>query len=151
MRYLYAFATGSLDFARDDGVFSCELPQKAQIILRKQADVGNVEQDHRQPIHPETEGKTSPFFRIISIVPARLVDRFENGGMDHAAATDLDPLFSAPQGIRIPVDFATRVRVKKINWAKIHRGVGHEKLTHVKMQKAIRVGEDVHFNGGKVF
>src|SRR2546423_4731387 len=113
MRYLYAFATGSLDFARDDGVFSCELPQKAQIILRKQADVGNVEQDHRQPIHPETEGKTSPFFRIISIVPARLVDRFENGGMDHAAATDLDPLFPALQGPRFYLDFENRFGERK--------------------------------------
>ena len=52
------------------------MPQKAQIILREQADVGNVEQDHCQPIHPETEGKTGPIFRIISIVPARLVDGF---------------------------------------------------------------------------
>lgn len=37
------FAAGSLDFARDDKKVSCELPQKTQIILRKEADIGNIE------------------------------------------------------------------------------------------------------------
>ncbi len=32
-----------LDFARNDKVGSCELAEKPQIVLRKQADVGNVE------------------------------------------------------------------------------------------------------------
>src|SRR6267378_5631125 len=53
--------------------FSCELPQKTQIILRKQADIGNVEQNHRQPVHSETESEPGPFFRIISVVTARLI------------------------------------------------------------------------------
>src|SRR6476620_8158556 len=74
---------------------SCELPEKAQIILRKQADVGNVEQNHRQPVHSETESEPGPFFRIISVIAARLIDCFENGGMHHAAAADFDPLFAA--------------------------------------------------------
>src|SRR6476660_9064618 len=75
--------------------FSCKLPQKTQIILRKQADVGNVEQNHRQSVHSETESEPSPFFRIISVIAARLIDCFENGGMHHAAAADFDPLFAA--------------------------------------------------------
>src|SRR5437660_10667016 len=77
------------------GDFSRELPQKTQIILHKQADVGNVEQNHRQPVHSETESEPGPSSRIICVVAARLIDRFENGGMHHAATTDFDPLFPA--------------------------------------------------------
>ena len=51
---------------------SCELSQKTQIVLRKQADVGNVEQNHRQPIHSETESEPGPFFRIVGVVTARI-------------------------------------------------------------------------------
>src|SRR6266571_6422024 len=34
---------------------SCELFQKPQIVLREQTDVRDVEQNHRKPIHAETE------------------------------------------------------------------------------------------------
>src|SRR6267378_1917930 len=94
--------------------FSCELAQKTQIILRKQADVGNVEQNHRQPVHSETESEPGPFSRIISVVTARLIDCFENGGMHHAAAADFDPLFAALQRTRFHVNLKTRFGERKI-------------------------------------
>src|SRR6266446_4502823 len=86
---------------------SCELSQKTQIILRKQANVGNVEQNHRQPVHSETESEPGPFFRIVSFVAARLIDCFENGGMHHAAAANLDPLFAALQCTGFHVNLKT--------------------------------------------
>ncbi len=35
-----------LDSARNDKVGSCELAEKAQIVLREQANVGDIEQNH---------------------------------------------------------------------------------------------------------
>src|SRR5205807_6861453 len=87
---------------------SCELPQKTQIILRKQADIGNVEQNHRQPVHSETESEPGPFFRIIRVVTARLIDCFENGGMHPAPAANFDPLFAALQRTRFHLNPKTR-------------------------------------------
>ena len=76
---------------------SCELPQETQIVLREEADIGNIEQNHCQSVHPKTEGKSGPFFRIVSAVAAGLIDGFENGRMHHSAAADFDPLFAAFQ------------------------------------------------------
>src|SRR5438067_12003945 len=137
-RYLCPFATGSLHFAPDDGKGSCELPQKTQIILRKQADVGNVEQHHRQPVHSETESEPGPFFRIISVVTARLIDCFENGGMHHAAAADFDPLFAALQRTRFHVNLKTRFGEGKIMRAKTHRRVCTEKFAQERFQRAFQ-------------
>jgi hypothetical protein len=130
---------------------SCELPQKAQIILREQADVGNVEQDHRQAIHPETEGKTGPFFRVVSVIVARLIDGFQNGGMHHAAAANLDPLFATLQSTRFYVDLETRFRERKIMRAKTHRRVGAEKFAQKKFERALQIGDALIFIYVKTF
>ncbi len=49
---------------------SCELPKEPQIVLGKQPDIGNVEQDHGETIHPQTEGESCPFLRIVGVVAA---------------------------------------------------------------------------------
>ena len=66
-------------------------------LLREETNIGNFEQNHRQTIHAETECIAAPFFRIVSVIAARFVDRFKNGRMDHAATGHLDPLFAALQ------------------------------------------------------
>src|SRR4051812_21264253 len=40
--------------------FSCELPEKPQIVLTEQPDIWNIEQDHGQSIHAEAEGEAGP-------------------------------------------------------------------------------------------
>src|SRR5215470_2618250 len=86
-----------LDFARNDKIDSCELPQKSQIILREESNIGNVEQDHGEPIHAKSECITAPLFRIVSVIATRFVDRFKNGRMHHAATSYFDPLLAAFQ------------------------------------------------------
>src|SRR5713226_9773573 len=83
-----------LHSARNDKRGSCELFQKPQIILHEEADVGNIEQNHREAIHPETECVAAPFLRIVSLVAARFVDRFKDRRMYYARAGDFDPLFA---------------------------------------------------------
>src|ERR1700748_381476 len=61
-----------------DVVSSCELPQETQVVLREEADIGNIEQNHRQSVHPKTESKSGPFFRIVSAVAAGLGSPLEN-------------------------------------------------------------------------
>src|SRR5690349_24923058 len=92
---------------------SCELLQETQIVLRKEANIGNIEQNHRQSVHPKTESKSGPFFRIVTAVAAGLVDRFENGRMHHSAAADFDPLFAAFERACFYVNFKTRFGVWK--------------------------------------
>ena len=64
---------------RIEATCSCELFQKTQIVLREKTDVGNVEQNHGQPVHSETESEPGPFFRIVGVVAARIVYLLENG------------------------------------------------------------------------
>src|ERR1044071_3751372 len=71
-----------LRFARNDNEGSCELPQEPQIVLREETNIRDVEQNHREPVHAETERVAAPFFRVIGLVAARFVDLFENRGMD---------------------------------------------------------------------
>src|SRR5881275_134088 len=84
-----------LDSARNDKTGSCELAEKPQIVLHEEADIRNVEQNHREPIHPETECVAAPFLRIVSVVAARLVYRFEDRRMYHARAGNFNPLLPA--------------------------------------------------------
>src|SRR5438552_1395097 len=130
---------------------SCELSQKAQIVLRKQADVRNVEQNHCQPIHPETESEPGPFFRIVSVVAARLVDSFENGGMHHAATANFDPLFAALQRTRFHINLKTRFGEREIMWAKTHRRVSAEQFAQEKFQGAFQIGDADLFIHVKTF
>ena len=119
--------------------------------MRKQADVGNVEQNHRQPVHSETESEPGPFFRIISVVTARLIDCFENGGMHHAAAADFDPLFAALQRTRFHVNLKTRFGKGKIMRAKTHRRVCTEKFAEEKFQRSFQIGDADIFIHVKTF
>src|SRR5882724_7377383 len=133
------------------GECSCELSQEAQIILREQADVRNVEQNHRQPVHPKTEGKPGPFFRIVSVVAAGLVNRFENGRMHHSAAADFNPLFAAFQRARFHINFKTRFGERKIMRTKTHGGVGAEKLAQKEFKHALEIADTDLFINVKPF
>jgi len=77
-----------------------------------------------------------PFFRIISVIAARLIDRFENGGMHHAAAADFDPLFSALQRTRFHVNLKNSFGKGKIMRAKTNRRVRTEKFAEEKFQRS---------------
>src|SRR4029077_20272438 len=81
-------------------ICSRELPQKPQVILREEPDIRNFKQNHSQPIHAEAECIATPFFRIVSIIATRFVDRFKNSRMHHAAACHFDPLLAAFQSFR---------------------------------------------------
>ena len=76
---------------------SRELFQEPQIILREEPNVRNVEQDHRQPIHAESECIAAPLFGVVSVIATSFVDCFKNGRMHHSATGYFDPLLATLQ------------------------------------------------------
>ena len=92
---LTVFAVRDDPYCGAVAMHSCELPQKPQVVLCKEPDVGNVEQDHRETIHTEAERVAAPLFRIVGFIAARSVDRFEHGRVHHAATGYLNPLLAA--------------------------------------------------------
>src|SRR5206468_6371557 len=86
---------GELPLSQNAKTRSCELPQKPHIVLHEKADIGNIEQNHREPIHSETECVAAPFLRIVSLVAARLIYRFEHRRMYHARTGNFNPLLPA--------------------------------------------------------
>src|SRR5438045_7523161 len=93
---------------------SCELPQEPQIVLGKQAEVRNVEQDHREPVHAEAERVTAPLVGIVSFIAARFVDLLENGRMNYARAGNFNPLLAAFERFRFHINFEARFGEREI-------------------------------------
>src|SRR5436190_11178587 len=93
---------------------SCELPQEPQIVRGEITKVRNAEQDHREPVHAETEGKAAPLLRIVSLIAAHGIDLLVDGGMHHAAAAHLQPLLAASERLRFHVHFEARFSERKI-------------------------------------
>src|SRR5256885_9835823 len=101
---------------------SRELFKKSEIILRKQTDVRDVEQDHGEPIHAEAERVTAPLFGIVSFIAAGFVDRFEDGGVDYAATAHLDPLLATLERLGFHIDFQARFGERKMVRTKLDLG-----------------------------
>src|SRR6266478_5398171 len=119
---------------------SRELFQKAQIILHEEADIGNIEQNHREPIHSETECVAAPFLRIVSLVAARLIYRFEDRRMYYARTGDFNPLLPSLEHLRFHIHFKARLGEWKIVWTKLDSGSGTEKFAHEKFERAFEIG-----------
>src|ERR1700748_2072986 len=94
--------------ATSEPKISCELPQEPQIIRGEITKVGNAEQDHREPIHAETEREPAPFLRIVSVIASGGIDLLVNGWMNHAAAAHLQPFLATPERLRFHIHLETR-------------------------------------------
>src|SRR5476651_1654015 len=93
---------------------SCELPQEPKVVPREQAEIWNAEQDHGQPIHPQTKCEAAPFFRIVGRVLARFVHFLKNGRMHHSAAAHFQPFFAAFECFRFHVNLETWLGKREI-------------------------------------
>src|SRR2546430_12571581 len=92
---------------------SYELAKETQIIGGEEREIRDVEQDHGEPIHAETERVAAPLFGIVSFVTARFVDLLENGGMDHARAGNFNPLLATFERFRFHINLKTRLRERE--------------------------------------
>src|SRR5262245_32417306 len=61
-----------------------ELPEKAQVVLIEEADVGDAVLQHRHALHPHPEGEPGDGFRIVP-------DPAQHGRMDEPGAENLEP------------------------------------------------------------
>src|SRR6476469_9410805 len=115
---------------------SRELFQKPQVILRKEPDIGNFKENHRQPIHAEPKCIAAPLFGIVSIIATRFVDRFKNSRMHHAAAGHFDPLLAAFESFRSDVNLQTWLGKREEMRSKLHFGVGAKEFPHEEFELA---------------
>src|SRR6476620_6416951 len=120
-------------------ICSRELFQKAQVILREEPNIRNFEKNHCQPIHAEPECIATPFFRIVSIIATRFVDRFKNSRMHHAAAGHFDPLLAAFESFRSDVNLQTWLGKREEMRSKLHFGVGAKEFPHEKFELAFQI------------
>ena len=68
-----------------------ELLQEAQVVFDEVADVRDGGDDHGEALEAEAEGQAGDFSGIVGVVAAACVDGLEDGGIDHAAAGELQP------------------------------------------------------------
>src|SRR5947209_11593956 len=90
--------------------YSCELLQEPQIVLAEVANVRDVEQNHCQPVHAQTEREAAPLFGIVSFIAARFIDLLEHRRMNHARTGDFDPALAAFERFRLHINFQPRLR-----------------------------------------
>ena len=83
-RQLFTFIEIKMLFRRS----ASELPQKPQIVLKQQPDIGDAVFPHSEPFDAEAERPAGIFFAVDS-------DGVENIRVNHTAAADLDPPFAA--------------------------------------------------------
>ena len=86
-----------------------ELAQEAGVVLDEEADVLDAVLDHGEAVEPHAEGVSGELGRVEGVVAAALVDGVEDGGVDHAAAGDFDPLGSFSLNLEFDVDLEARL------------------------------------------
>src|SRR5678816_2366734 len=83
-------STSSRSQLRETFILS-KLREKALIVVREIADVRDAGHDHRQAVEAKAEGEAGVTFRIERAIAAARIHRLEHRGIDHAAASDLEP------------------------------------------------------------
>ena len=61
-----------------------KLPQKSQIVLKKQPNIVDAVFEHGDPLDAHAEGEARNLFRIVA-------DKLENGRVDHTGAENFQP------------------------------------------------------------
>ena len=91
MRLAISFPTGLGRFRL------CELFEEAHVARVEVADVGDAVLDHGDALDSHAKGEAGDLFGVVGVVSgvrscgASLGDGGEDGGVDHAAAEELDP------------------------------------------------------------
>src|SRR6185437_15930260 len=68
----------------DTGPSQRKLLQEPQVVLVEEADILDAPLEEREPLDADAKREAGVAFGVVA-------DGFEHGGMDHAAAEDLDP------------------------------------------------------------
>ena len=86
-----------------------------------------------------------------AVSPRRRVDRFEDGGIDHAAAGDLDPAVGGAEGAGFDVHLEARLGEGEEVRAEAELGVGAEELAEEEFERAFEVGDADAFGDVEAF
>src|SRR5438094_1906607 len=117
-----------------------ELPQKADVVLQEQAEVGNVVLEHRQPLQPRAERKAGIVFRVDVAVAKHL-------RVDHPGAQDLQPAALAAAAAGAAADSAgygrpdARLREGEMVAHDTDAPFGTEQRTGEIFDRALQVGK----------
>src|SRR5947208_6934544 len=130
---------------------ACEPAENTQLVLREQADVGDVEQNHREPVHSETERVAAPLFGIVSFVTTCFIDLLENRRMHDARAGDFDPALATLERFRFHINLEARLGEWKEVRTKLHFRSRTEKFEHEKLEGAFQIGDAYVFIDIKSF
>lgn len=105
-----------------------KLPQKSQIILKKQAQIIDAKFQHRHTLNAKAKGKTGILLRVDS-------DMVKNFRINHAAAHDLEPAgplahaaTSAATKHAAHVDFCRGLRERKKTRTETQIEIGRKKF-----------------------
>ena len=127
------YADGADGLVRDRPYFSGKLLQEADVVLVKVADVIDAVEQHREPFETHAESITRPDFRIIT-------DPGKNRGVNHAAATDFNPLLlNFWQMFRAQIDFEAGFGVAEIMRAETRLGIFAQKRFEDVIQQGLEV------------
>ena len=114
--------------------------QKTHVVFVEMADVFDAEFNHRHALDAKAKSKASVFFGIVA-------DVFQNAGMNHAAAAQLEPL-----AVKEYIEFGRWFGEREIVWAKAGlqtalRGLrdAFKKLVQENCQCAFEIAESHAF------
>ena len=94
-----------------------ELPQEANVVLVKLANVADAVPAGADPFDPQAEGEAGDFLGIVADGPQHV-------GIDHAGPTHFDPAHAAARIVPAHVDFDARLGERKERGAEADMDVG---------------------------
>ena len=65
--------------------------EKTQVVFHEHADIWDTGQIHGQTLEAEAKREAANFLGIENTVPSAFTDSFKDGGVDHAATSQLHP------------------------------------------------------------
>ncbi len=99
---------------------------------------------------PKPKAQPLTYFGVVDVIAAAGVDGLEDGGIDHAAAGELEPAVAAQRG-GLDVDLEARLGEREKMRAETNlRGIA-QKLAEEKFNRALEVGERDPFIDVKAF
>ena len=116
-------------------VRSGKLPEKPDVILVEVTDIIDAVEKHREALEAHAEGVAAPDIGVVA-------DGAEDGGIDHAAAADLDPfLVDLGQVAGFEIDLEARLGVPEVMWAEAGLGVLAEKRRENVVEQGLEVAD----------
>ena len=107
-------------------------------------------EDHGEAVEAHAEGEAGDLLGVEEGVTASFADSGEDGGIDHAAASDFDPAGFFAFGFELHIDLEAGLGEGEEVRAEADGGAGAEDLAEEEFQRAFEVGEGdvfVHVEG----